>query len=449
MDYGIGMDYVDSALRLKQGTLKKSVLAGKLRRDSLGEELRVLYVAMTRAKEKLILTGNCREEKAEELRKRPEEESSGEEMMRASASDAFSEKIPELLPFSLRVSASCYLDWLLPAVSACGPEVTLLTASDLLAGKVRKEQGKEQLRQKLEQWEKEGTAAVASPPESTASVRLQRRMESVYPPENLAGLYTKTTVSELKKAGMEETAEEAFRLFEQEEPVPYLPRFIREEEKMGGAVRGSAYHKALELFDFAAWFSGKPGQKGPEAPSGETGFLPAENGSLPAETGAKPSGQPEAGGNVASDTAAVRRLLDGMAATGLLEKEYRQVVRPEKIARFLNSPLAYRMGNAARLGSLHKEQPFVLGLPAAGLDPAFPQEETVLIQGIIDVYFEEDDGLVVADYKTDAVKQEQELVNRYRVQLEYYAKALEQLTGRPVRQKIIYSFALQKEIRLE
>ena len=72
----------------------------------------------------------------------------------------------------------------------------------------------------------------------------------------------------------------------------------------------------------------------------------------------------------------------------------------------------------------------------------------MLIQGIIDVYFEEEDGLVVADYKTDAVTQAEELVNRYRVQLDYYARALEQLTGKRVKEKIIYSFGLQREILL-
>lgn len=62
MDYGIALDFVDIESRVKGNTLKKSVLSGKLRRDSLGEELRVLYVAMTRPQEKLILTGSCKEE---------------------------------------------------------------------------------------------------------------------------------------------------------------------------------------------------------------------------------------------------------------------------------------------------------------------------------------------------------------------------------------------------
>ena len=74
-------------------------------------------------------------------------------------------------------------------------------------------------------------------------------------------------------------------------------------------------------------------------------------------------------------------------------------------------------------------------------------EEWILVQGIIDVYFEEEDGLVVLDYKTDRVSDEKELVNKYHAQLDYYAKALEQLTEKKVKEKLIYSFALGKEIR--
>ncbi len=90
----------------------------------------------------------------------------------------------------------------------------------------------------------------------------------------------------------------------------------------------------------------------------------------------------------------------------------------------------------------------MLGLSARELSEEFPEEETVLIQGIIDVYFEEEDGVVVADYKTDAVTRPEELADRYRVQLDYYARALEQLTGKRVKEKLIYSFALQQEIWL-
>ena len=72
----------------------------------------------------------------------------------------------------------------------------------------------------------------------------------------------------------------------------------------------------------------------------------------------------------------------------------------------------------------------------------------MLIQGIIDVFFEEGDRFVVVDYKTDHVEQDGELVSRYKVQLDYYARALARLTGKPVKEKIIYSFCLSQEILL-
>ena len=106
------------------------------------------------------------------------------------------------------------------------------------------------------------------------------------------------------------------------------------------------------------------------------------------------------------------------------------------------------MIEAALEGRLKREQPFVLGLPANSLNSEFPETETVLIQGIIDAFFEEGDSFVVADYKTDHVEQDGELVSRYKVQLDYYARALERLTGKPVKEKIIYSFCLSQEILL-
>ena len=104
------------------------------------------------------------------------------------------------------------------------------------------------------------------------------------------------------------------------------------------------------------------------------------------------------------------------------------------------------MKQAARLQKLRAEQPFVLGVAASEIYPDTQSTETILIQGIIDVYFEEDGELIVLDYKTDHVQNADDLKEKYHAQLDYYAKALTQLTGKPVKEKIIYSFTLQKEI---
>ena len=113
------------------------------------------------------------------------------------------------------------------------------------------------------------------------------------------------------------------------------------------------------------------------------------------------------------------------------------------------SLLVTKMQQAAKEGRLHREQPFVFGVPAKEVNPETTSEEEILIQGIIDAYFEEADGLVIVDYKTDRAEAVLELVNKYQEQLWWYERALEQLTGKKVKEKLIYSFALHAEILLD
>src|SRR5699024_11890890 len=129
-----------------------------------------------------------------------------------------------------------------------------------------------------------------------------------------------------------------------------------------------------------------------------------------------------------------------------LSGEMADCIRTEDILSFLHCESGRRMSKAAATGKLYKEQPFVLGVDAAEIYPDDQSGETILVQGIIDVFFEEPDGLVVLDYKTDQVRTADELKEKYHAQLDYYARALEKLTEKPVKEKIIYSFTLMKEI---
>ena len=117
------------------------------------------------------------------------------------------------------------------------------------------------------------------------------------------------------------------------------------------------------------------------------------------------------------------------------------------IWRFLRSDLGKRMSLAQKEGRLSKEQQFVMGIPAREMEAA-DSDELVVIQGILDACFEEEGQLVLVDYKTDYVTDRQELVDRYKRQLDYYERALGQMTGKTVKEKIIYSMKLQEEIRL-
>lgn len=155
--------------------------------------------------------------------------------------------------------------------------------------------------------------------------------------------------------------------------------------------------------------------------------------------------------NVPSDKVYMGKIWGEMQtwiAEGRVQKEDIACVNTARIASFFHSNLAKRMISAKERGELYREQPFVLGLPAHELKEQYPSEETVLIQGVIDVFFYEDGELVIADYKTDRVEQAIELEKRYRTQLDYYQRALEQITGAHVKERIIYSFALAQEIGL-
>ena len=127
------------------------------------------------------------------------------------------------------------------------------------------------------------------------------------------------------------------------------------------------------------------------------------------------------------------------------------LVRAGDLAALLSGALAERIREAERKGKLHREQPFVLGLSAkeCGYEAADPGQQ-LMIQGIIDVYFEEEDGLVLLDYKTDYIPDggEEIFTERYGTQLALYEKALERITRRPVKECYLYSFGMRRLIRM-
>lgn len=289
MDLGLAIDWVDPTARIRHTTLKKNVLARKLNADSMGEELRVLYVALTRAEEKLILTGTCKEDKL------PREDA-------VQGAYGYS---------ALRLQeASSYYDLVLPAWQSVGRRLQICTQEELLQAELVRASLGYNSRQKL--FEEAGKEPEA------AELALCERLQKPYAHENLAGLFVKTTVSELKKEGMQEEAAEGLTLFPEEEVVPYLPQFVREqEETVSGTTRGSAYHRLLEIFPFErqeTWTAAK-----------------------------------------------IRTVIEECKADRRLSEEYAAAINVYKIRAFLQTPLAARMAKAARSNRLHREQPFVLG----------------------------------------------------------------------------------------
>ena len=403
-DLGIGTDYLDLEMRTKTTTLKKQVLKRKMDLDNLGEELRVLYVAMTRAKEKLILTGTDR--------------SLAKKMEKWTQVTGYNP-----LPYTILTTANSYLDWILMTNPGESPlfQVKEIPLESLVHSEVLRQIEKKVSREELLGLDTEQVYDEETERQLTGSLNYS------YPYEADINLYTKMTVSELKRLGQE--VDDFDGLYQ-----PQVPAFLKEEtpgiEKnqdfldpnhaealeikqetdshgrerrrlAEAAKRGSAYHRILELLDFGA----------------------------------------------VSSKEDVKHQFQDLLESQKISKAGVKRVRQEVIWRFVSSPLGRRMAKAQAEGKCHRERQFIMGIPAREIG-AGTSKEPVLIQGIIDAYLEEEDGLVLIDYKTDYVPQGQEdiLVKRYRTQMDYYQKALEQIVGKKVKQRIIYSLSLQKEV---
>ena len=376
-DWGAGVDLIDLKRRTKTPTFLKKMIREETALENLAEEMRILYVALTRAKEKLIMTG--------------------------AAKITEDGAVSDISSVFRAEGAKCYLDWVLPCILSdetgkvkqeSPVEVSVFRAEDLTPQQ-EETQAEVVAEDVLRNWD----ASQVYEPELRE--RLDAQIDYVYPFEDEGKMKLKFTVSELKKwASLAEEAGE--EMYEEPVVVPLIPEFLKEEEILTGAPRGSAYHKLLELLDFTVDY------------------------------------------DVENLIAAVQQLRQ----EGRLTDEMTECIRPKDILRFLGCRSGKRMADAARNGKLYKEQPFVLSVDASEIYPEDCSGEKILVQGIIDVYFEEPDGLVVLDYKTDKVRTGNELKEKYHAQLDYYAQALEQLTEKPVKEKIIYSFTLGEEIEV-
>lgn len=403
-EFGIGIDAADMEQRTKIPTMLKKIIQKELQYESLAEELRVLYVALTRAKEKLIITGTV--ENLENILK-------GFEAVRVQKECSLS--------FRTLVHAASYLQWIIPGflrhqgfapILECygipAPfghpyykrdiplKVTVVSGEALIRDEMQSEMQEMLTEDYLDSIFKQRAAS------DTKNIWVAPQFSFVYPYEEEQGMNMKFTVSDLKKRiYMEE--EDGKVLYEAQEETPIIPKFMQEQTKLRGASRGSAYHKLLELLDFRKEY---------------------EEDSL-------------------------RIFLQELVRTKKMEPQMAECIQVADMLCFLESSIGKRMRQAAHQGKLKAEQPFVLGVDAKKVYPDTETSETLLVQGIIDVYFEEEDGLVVLDYKTDRVKHSQILVDKYKTQLQYYGEALRQLTGKHVKEMWIYAFALEEEIKID
>lgn len=446
-ELGIGLDYMDGKKRIKSPTIAKKAIAKQIELENLGEELRVLYVALTRAKEKLIITGTLKDapEKLEFFRQQA--------ALYAHSSDTTA------IPYLTRESAAGYLDWILPAVLSYGDKypVRIVETAELVLDEVQNQlEQNEDLTERIVEIEAADTQLVG---------QLKQRFSQRYPYQTDILRKNKYSVSELKHRAMREKfeaeQEETIPAFLEEPVTPTIPLFIQRQGIVGqeaqnkaqdagqeaeskaeqkiesntanhGALRGTAVHRVMECYDFTSEKS-------------------------------------------------VQEQMDAMEKEEKITADMRTLVKERIVADFVSSETGKRMALAQRMGALYREKPFVMGFTEEELENygfgadsntdsceniyektdsdqekeeqkrIRHEEDLTLIQGIIDVFWIEKDGIVLLDYKTDRVQQAKELIDRYETQLKLYADALERVFAArklKVKEILIYSFSLEQLITL-
>ena len=456
-DLGLAADYLDLKQRLKMPTLKKQALKRRMELESMGEELRVLYVAMTRAKEKLIMTATDRSlgSKLEKWAQVPLADGA--------------------IPYTILSAAGSFLDWLL--MSACDGTIQKrqIPLTGLVGMEIRRQASRQVSREELLTLD---TDTVYDP---EAAGQLADALNYRYPYGGDTGLYAMLSVTELKKQGQVGQDEEEIgrgRLLGIEGEARILGDVWTDGVGEVGSERsGTAGGRAVGSERTGAAGGREVGsERAGAAGGGEAGLERAgtvdgrEVGLERAGTvGGRAVGLERAGAAGAARGTAyhralecldfgklhsredVRAALKSLLETGYLEQEAYDALDEMVIFTMLNSPLGQRMAEAQRGGRLHREQQFIIGIPAREMGRG-DSRELVLVQGVIDAYMEEEDGLVLIDYKTDRVPGgragRERLAERYRQQVAYYQRALEQLTGKKVKENIIYSLTLQESVLL-
>lgn len=396
---GLGLVEKTKSPRTKRPSLIRNEIESRIKRENLGEELRVLYVALTRAKEKIILTGGL-----------------------SNAQKSFEKyrgnvNANQPISFGQREGAGCYLDWVIPAMLSYPDKYTVSTvdatefaartAMDMAANDISKAQ----------------LIGHISAADETKAKELAEEFDFEYAYASDITKKSKYSVSELKHDSMVEkydsTEREAERpKFLLEEKETYVPDFARDDEAGGasneskepknaagvnqGALRGTAVHRVMECLDF------------------------------------KSLCDIDTKDHVAV-SAFVKKSMDEMLEKRLITDDMYRLTRPKLIEQFISSDVAARMAQADKRGDLYKEKPFVMDY------------EGVLVQGIIDVFWLENDKIVLLDYKTDRVNAAKELIDRYSTQLKLYADALGRIfstDGKSIQadERLIYSFRLQQTI---
>lgn len=388
-DLGLGPKFVDIEKRIYNQTLPQLAIKRKMKIENLSEEMRILYVALTRAIDKLILIGSVRE-----LQRESKKWLRGTTLFNLVRGQSYLDWICSSVARHIdgeplrKLGKSSFNESLIDKEEPSRWTINFINKTDLYLREIEKNEGNTQERLKLEKFHLEA--------EPKYKELIQNRFEWEYPNSCDVGIPSKLAVSDIKKASAQNMNDIVFK-------IPSLvkrPDFIEGDKPFTKAEVGTIIHFVMQHLD---------------------------QGRI-------------------SNSSQIQEQVDEMTTRELLTFEEAKVVNVDKILNFFRSNIGKRILKADKV---YKEAPFILKKMAADvIDDLEDCSEEVLIQGIIDCYFEEGEELILVDYKTGHVfgGDIKAVVERYRVQMELYKEALEKITEKKVKESYIYLFDIDEEV---
>ena len=384
-ELGVGPRGLDRERMVEYTTLARCAVARQLERERLAEELRLLYVAMTRAREKLILTMALSKGADGLARLGKELPIAPQTLERQQSVGAWVLLYALTRPEGGGLRALAGLPEEVAGQEERGPAWDIRWVDGVPLGGERKVEGHYSDAPQAEEWD-EGLAA---------------RLSWTYPHLAAANLPSKLTATQIKGRALDrEAVEDAAPPPRRDQPIT-RPSFIAEERGLTPAQRGTALHLAMQ-------------------------YVALESGRTPEQVGEE---------------------LDRLTQAGFLTPLQRQAIEPERLAALLNSPLGAAMAEAGE--GCHREFKFSVLVSALDYYPEGRGEE-VLLQGVIDAWFEEGGAITVVDFKSDRVPPggERARAEEYRPQLAAYSQALSAILGRPVNRQVLWFFTTDTAVEL-
>ena len=365
-DLGLGPKYIDADKKISYNTMAKEAIKIQAKKEAISEEMRVLYVALTRAREKLIITGVEKNyEKSEQNKKK--------------SLEIYSKLEPILIK-----QYTSYLSWI-ELVNLYDEEMKNLIdvytykIKDINKLVIQKEEKSEDL---VKEW---------LPKETEINEEINKLLTWQYSNKFATTLESKTSVTKIKQAKTGEV---------QNEITLPKPKFLTKTDKLTNAEKGTLVHLCMQKLDFTK-------------------------------------------NNTKED---IENLIKKLVKDEIITQNEAEQIDSKIVYQFAQSQIAQELRKAKRV---YKEAPFYINIPAKEIYNV-ETEEQILVQGIIDLYYETQQGeIVLIDYKTDRVQNASQLKQKYLVQLQIYKKALEAATNKKVSATYIYSTNLNEIIKID